>query len=80
MMRAILVVLGLAAVVIVVLMSLGMLNLQTQGGSLPKISVNGGELPKVKAETGSIELGTKNTTVTTPTIDVKPAPTPTPGQ
>ena len=79
-MRAILVLVGLAAVVVVVLMSLGMLNLQTQGGSLPTVSVNGGELPKVKAETGSIEQGTKNTTVTTPTIDVKPAPTPTPAQ
>ena len=79
-MRVILVVIRLAAVVVVVLMSLGMLNLQTQGGSLPSVSVNGGALPKVKAETGSIELGTKNTTVTTPTLDVKPAPTPTPAQ
>ena len=79
-MRAILVLIGLAAVVVVILMSLGMLNLQMQSGSLPKVSVNGGELPKVKAETGSIELGTKNTTVTTPTINVKPAATPTPGQ
>jgi hypothetical protein len=91
-MRAILVLIGLAAVVVVILMSLGMLNLQMQSGSFPTVTVNtkGGELPKVKAETGSIGLGTTNTTVqvptvemkkttvTTPTIDVKPAAKPTP--
>lgn len=92
-MRGILVLVGLAAVAVVVLMSLGMLKIeQQQGASMPSISFNaeGGQLPKFKAETGSVGIGSsnktvelptlemKNTTVTLPTIDVKQAPGATP--
>jgi hypothetical protein len=97
-MRAILVLIGLLALAVVVLMSVGMLRIeQQQGATMPKITFNaqGGQLPKFKAETGSIGLGTtnttvelptvemKNTTVTLPTIEVKQAgatPTPAPGK
>ncbi len=92
-MRAILVLIGLAAIVVVVLMSLGMLRIdQQQGASLPTISLDakGGQLPKFKAETGSVgivhtnktvEVPTvemRNTTVSLPTIEVKKAGEPTP--
>ena len=87
-MRGILVLIGLAAVAVVVLMSLGMLRVeQQQGATLPSITFDakGGQLPKFKAETGTVGIGTtnptvqlptvemKNTTVTLPTIEVKQA-------
>jgi hypothetical protein len=88
-MRAILALIGIAALVLVVAMSLGLVRLdQQQGASLPKISVNaeGGQLPKFKAETGSIDVGhsdkqvavptvqMQNATVSVPTLEVKQAP------
>lgn len=92
-MRGILVLIGLAAIAVVVMMSLGMLSIeQQQGMALPRISFNaeGGQLPKFKAETGSVGIGhtnttvavptveMKNTTVSVPVIEVKPAPGATP--
>ena len=94
-MRGILVLIGLIALAVVVLMSVGMLRIeQQQGATMPTISFDaqGGRLPKFTAETGSVGIGTtnttvevptvemKNTTVTLPTIEVKQAPgaSPTP--
>ena len=91
-MRGLLVLLGLIALAAVVLMSLGMLNVQMGNGSLPTVDFNvqGGRLPEIKAETGTIGIGSTNTTVevpriemgnatvTLPTIEVKQAPQPTP--
>jgi hypothetical protein len=93
-MRGILVLIGLIALAVVVLMSVGMLRIeQQQGATMPTITFDakGGQLPKFKAETGSVGIGTtnktvevptvemKNTTVTLPTIEVKQAgATPTP--
>lgn len=65
-MRAILVLLGLAALVLVVLMSLGMVSFQTTPGKLPTIQA--GEAPTVTAEVGSIGIGTTNKTVEVPTV------------
>jgi hypothetical protein len=88
-MRGLLVLIGLIALAVVVLMSVGMLNIQMeQGATMPTVTFNakGGQLPRIKAETGSIGIGTtnktvevptvemKNTTVTLPTIEVKQAP------
>ena len=73
-MRGILVLIGLIALAVVVLMSLGMLTIQQQtGATLPSISFNaqGGQLPKFKAETGSIGIGSTNTTVEVPTVEMK---------
>ena len=95
-MRGILVLIGLIALAVVVLMSVGMLRIeQQQVASMPTITFDakGGQLPKFKAETGSVGIGStnttvavptvemRNTTVTLPTIEVKQAgatPTPTP--
>ena len=72
-MRGILVLLGLLVLAAVVLMSLGMLNINWKSGAMPSVEfkMDGGKLPKV--ETGTVEIGTTNTTVV-----VKPAPDATP--
>ena len=67
-MRGILVLIGLAALVLVVLMALGMVSLQTTAGSLPTIVLQGGQAPAVKANVGSIDLVTSNRTVEVPTV------------
>jgi len=73
-MRGILVLIGLAAVAVVVLMSLGMLRVeQQQGATLPSITFDakGGQMPKFKAETGTVGIGTTNTTVQLPNVEMK---------
>ena len=70
-MRGLLVLIGLIAIVVVVMMSLGMLNFtQSSPGSLPTVAldVKGGKLPTIKAETGSVDIVNTNTTVTVPTL------------
>ncbi|QXQ06093.1 hypothetical protein KX816_18195 [Sphingosinicellaceae bacterium] len=44
----------------------------SSGGSLPTVAVSGGEAPKIT--TGSIDVGSKTTTVETPTVTVNKAP------
>ncbi|MBX3563295.1 MAG: hypothetical protein KF730_01845 [Sphingomonas sp.] len=88
-MRGLLVLIGLIAIAVVVLMSLGMLKItQATPGAMPSVAfdMKGGKLPEIKAETGSVGIGStnasvtlptvemKNTTVTLPTIEVKQAP------
>jgi hypothetical protein len=90
-MRGLLVLIGLIAIAVVVMMSLGMLSFtQSSSGSLPTVAldVKGGKLPTIKAETGSVGIGSTNstvqvptvemtnTTVSVPTLEVKQAPTP----
>lgn len=67
-MRAILVILGLAAIVAVVLMSLGMLSFNMQSGSLPQVELQGGQAPAVKADVGEVGMGTTNKTIQVPTV------------
>jgi hypothetical protein len=88
-MRGILVLLGIIVLAAVVLMSLGMLKINMDN-SMPSVSFNvqGGKLPTVS--TGSIDIGTTNTTIAVPkvemgnttvrlpTLEVKPASSPTP--
>ena len=68
-MRALLVLIGLAVVVLIVLMSLGMVSIG--GGSLPKVHVEGGTAPKV--DVGTIDVGTVNKTIAVPVVDVERA-------
>jgi hypothetical protein len=72
-MRGILILVGLLALIAVVLIYSGLLNVQMQSGQMPKVSVDGGQLPKVKAETGSIDITTENKTVEVPKVEVKKA-------
>ena len=69
-MRGILVLLGIIILAAVVLMSLGMLKVNMDN-SMPSVSFNmqGGKLPTVT--TGSVDVGTTNTTVAVPTVEMK---------
>ncbi len=68
-MRALLVLLGLAAIVLVVLMTFRMISID--GGSLPTVRVEAGTAPKV--DVGTIDVGTVDKTVAVPVIDVRRA-------
>lgn len=73
-MRAILVLVGLAAVVLVVLMSFGMVSIeQTGNATLPTVKLEGGKAPAFKTDVGDIDLTTSNTTIRLPTIEMKNA-------
>ena len=67
-MRFLLALVGLAALVVVALVSFGMLKIDTKSGSLPSVSVNGGKAPEVTANMATIELGTTNKTIEVPTV------------
>ena len=68
-MRTLLALVGLAVVVLIVLMALGMVSLN--GGSMPKVAVEGGTAPNV--DVGKINVGSVNKTVEIPTIEVEKA-------
>lgn len=70
-MRAILAILGLAAVAAVILMSLGMLSFNMQSGSLPTVKLEGGAAPNVEADVGAVGVGTTNKTIQVPTITME---------
>ncbi|MEI9927307.1 MAG: hypothetical protein WDN44_05830 [Sphingomonas sp.] len=73
-MRGFLVLLGLIALVVVVLISLGMLKIQQTGNAtLPTVTfdMKGGHLPSFKTETGTVGVGTTNTTVQVPSVEMK---------
>ncbi|MGK6320785.1 hypothetical protein [Sphingomonas sp. DT-204] len=73
-MRTLLALIGLAVVVLIVLMALGLVSIdQTRQASLPKINVEGGQAPEFKADVGRIDVGTVNKTVQVPTIGVEKA-------
>jgi hypothetical protein len=73
-MRAILVLIGLAALVLVAMLSLGLITLQTTPGSLPSVHVDKGTAPEVKADVAKLSVGMENKVVAVPTIKLdKPA-------
>lgn len=66
----------IAAAVTVVLLIIGVYMIdidQTQETRLPNVdvTVEGGQLPEFDANVGEIETGTKEVTVTVPTIDIQ---------
>lgn len=67
-MRALLVLIGLAALVVVGLVASGMMTLQTTPGSLPSLHVEGGKAPAVKANVATISVGTENKSIDVPTV------------
>ena len=71
-MRAILAILGLAAVVLVIQMALGMVRIeQTSDAALPQLKFEGGKAPEFKADMGRVGMGSTNTSVEMPTIEMK---------
>lgn len=71
--RTILVILAIAALVLLVLFATGFLNVdQTQEGSLPDVNVSaeGGELPAFDVDSKEVVVGTTETNVAVPDVDV----------
>ena len=77
-MRAILVILGIVALVILAGMATGFINIdQTQ--TLPRIE--GGQAPEFKADVGKIDVGTERKVIEVPKVEVqRPGASPTPAQ
>lgn len=67
-MRAILAILGLAALVIVAMAWLGMINLNLRSGALPEVKVEGGKAPAVEADVGEVGMGYTNKTIQVPKV------------
>lgn len=70
-MRGLLALIAVVIIVLIILIMTGFINLSGHGGKLPDVAVTGGQLPSVKAETGSIDVGTKNTSVTVPKVETE---------
>jgi len=81
-MRALLLILILAVLAILIALWTGFLDIdQIRGAKAPAISAThngvvakGGQAPAFDVETGSVEVGTRNTTVKVPELTVKPPP------
>lgn len=43
---------------------------QTQEGEMPEVNVEGGQLPEYDVETADVDVGTKETTVEVPDVDI----------
>ena len=80
-MRALLILLIAAVIVVLVAVGTGYLNInQTRPAKTPDISATGngivargGQAPAFEVETGSVKVGTKQTTVNIPSLEVQPA-------
>jgi hypothetical protein len=74
-MRALLGLVGIAALVVAIAMALGFVSIdQTRTASLPSVKVQGGQAPKFDVDVGKVDVGTVNRTVEVPAIRVeKPA-------
>lgn len=68
-MRALLVLVGLAALALFAAVSLGFVNIsQTKTAQMPSIKLEGGQAPAFDANVATIELGTENKTIEVPTV------------
>jgi hypothetical protein len=80
-MRAVLFVLIVAVLLIVGAIATGFLNIsQIRGGKAPQVATTsngvtakGGQAPAFEVETGSVKVGSKETTVKVPTVEVQKA-------
>jgi hypothetical protein len=78
-MRAIILIVILAVVVIIAAVATGFLDInQIRGARAPNISTSGngisasgGQAPAFEVETGSVKLGSKQTNVTVPVVEVQ---------
>ncbi|UVI39887.1 hypothetical protein [Qipengyuania spongiae] len=46
---------------------------QTEEGEMPEVNVEGGNMPEYDVTTPEVEVGTEETTVEVPTVDITPA-------
>jgi hypothetical protein len=81
-MRALLLILIVAVLAILIALWTGFLDIdQIRGARAPAISTThngvvarGGQTPAFDVETGSVEIGTRNTNVNVPNVTIKPPP------
>ena len=66
--RFLLIILVLVILAAIAAVATGYVNLHGSPGTAPKISIEGGKAPSINADVGSIDLGTKNSTVEVPTV------------
>lgn len=67
-MRFLLALVGIAAVIVIAMVSLGLLSFQTRPGTLPSVHVDAGTAPTVKADVATLSVGTENKVVDVPTV------------
>lgn len=67
-MRFLLALIGIAAVIVVAMVSLGLLSFQTRPGTLPSVHVDGGTAPAVSANVAKLSVGTEDKVVDVPTV------------
>ena len=80
-MRALLLMLILAIILVIAAVATGFLNVRAFGGGEPAeitagkngVSAKAGQPPAFDVETGSVKVGTKETTVKVPTIELQKA-------
>jgi hypothetical protein len=80
-MRAVIFILIIAVLLIVAAIATGFLDIrQIRGGRAPQVaatrngvSTKGGRAPAFDVETGSVKVGTKETAVKTPTLEIQKA-------
>ena len=77
-MRAVIFILIVAVLLIVAAVATGFVNIRQIRGAPPEIvatrnsvSATGGQAPAFDVETGSVKVGTKETTVKTPTLQIQ---------
>ncbi len=77
-MRFLLALIGLAAIVLIVLLSTGMLRLSGTAGTWPTVKIEGGSAPSVSANMATVTVGTENKTIEVPKVSInkpgEPAP------
>lgn len=69
-MRALLILVAVVVIAGIVGIMTGFINLSGKSGELPRVAVDGGRLPSVAADVGSVDVGTKNTSVSVPKVEV----------
>jgi hypothetical protein len=78
-MRAVVFVLIVAVIIVIAAVATGYLNIdRIRGGQAPQVSATGngltakgGQAPAFDVETGSVKVGTKQTTVSVPTLELR---------
>jgi len=68
-MRALVTVIAIIVVIAIIAVATGFVNLHGSAGEAPRVAVSGGKLPSVDADVGSVDVGTKNTTIDVPKVD-----------
>jgi hypothetical protein len=68
-MRAVVTILAIVVVIAIIAVATGFVNLHGSPGELPKVKVEGGQAPAVKADVGSVDVGTKNSSIDMPKVE-----------